>query len=58
MCTAPALVRTECDTALTDTNGCRSFIRARVIEAKAKAGAGYTFSWQTNWIFNNMVRFN
>lgn len=50
--------RTECDTALTGKNGCRSFIEARVIEAKSKAGGGYTYTWVTRWIFNNMVRFN
>ncbi len=50
--------RTECDTALTGRNGCRSFVESRVIEAKAKAGGGYTYSWQPRWVFNNMVRFN
>ncbi|NHB84927.1 hypothetical protein G7085_10740 [Tessaracoccus sp. HDW20] len=44
--------RTECDTATTGRNGCRSYIEARVIES---AGSGYR--WVTRWIFNNMVRF-
>ncbi len=50
--------RTECDTALTGRNGCRSFVESRVIEAKATAGGGYTYSWQPRWVFNNIVRFN
>ncbi|HHT13817.1 MAG TPA: S8 family serine peptidase [Propionibacterium sp.] len=49
--------RTECDTALTGRGGCRSFITADVIEAKPKAGGGYTYQWVTKEIFNNMVRF-
>ena len=44
--------RTECDTPLTGQNGCRSFIRASVIE---RSGAGYR--WVTKEILNNMVRF-
>ena len=50
--------RTECDTALTGSNGCRSFVESRVIQAKARTGGGYTYSWQTRWVFNNMVRFS
>ena len=44
--------RTECDTALTGSGGCRSFIVASVVEA---TGSGYR--WVTKEIFNNMVRF-
>lgn len=44
--------RTECDTALTGQNGCRSFIMATVIE---KQGNSYVV--RTKEIFNNMVRF-
>lgn len=44
--------RTECDTALTGKNGCRSFTIATVY---SKRGASVT--QETKWVFNNMVRF-
>lgn len=47
--------RTECDTALTGRNGCRSWIRARVVEAVSSNPIRY--GWRTTWQFNNMVRF-
>ncbi len=49
--------RTECDTAVTGRNGCRSYINSRVIQAVPK-GAGYTYEWNTKWVFNNIVRFS
>ncbi|MDO5736698.1 MAG: S8 family serine peptidase [Propionibacteriaceae bacterium] len=49
--------RTECDTALTGGGGCRSFITSSVIEAKPRAGGGYSYRWVTKEVFNNMVRF-
>ncbi|GAA4889899.1 hypothetical protein GCM10025789_02940 [Tessaracoccus lubricantis] len=45
--------RTECDTAATGRGACRSYIQADVI---AKTAAG--FQWQTQWVFNSMVRFS
>lgn len=50
--------RTECDTAVTGKNGCRSYTQARVITSTPKPGGGYTYRWETKWIFNNMVRFS
>ncbi|MEO7587917.1 MAG: hypothetical protein ABIS84_07795, partial [Arachnia sp.] len=49
--------RTECDTALTGRNGCRSFMWAEVVVA-TKAGSGYTWATKWDWRFNNMVRFS
>ena len=49
--------RTECDTALSGPNACRSFAWTTVYEAKAKAGGGYTFSQTNKWVFNNIVMF-
>ncbi|MBB1509763.1 hypothetical protein [Tessaracoccus sp. MC1756] len=45
--------RTECDTPTTGRGGCRSYIQADVI---AKTASG--FQWQTQWVFNSMVRFS
>lgn len=50
--------RTECDTAATGQNGCRSYLRARVIVAVPRIGGGYSYQWDTRWVFNNMVRFS
>ena len=49
--------RTECDTAATGKNACRSYTLATVYSAKAKAGGGYTFSESQKWVFNNIVMF-
>lgn len=48
--------RTECDTPVSGRNGCRTFIRSRVIDV-APQGAGYAYEWETKWVFNNIVRF-
>lgn len=44
--------RTECDTAVTGGNGCRSYVEADVIESTSRG-----YAWTTTWILNNMVRF-
>ena len=49
--------RTECDTAATGSNGCRSYTKATVYAALPKAGRGYQFTQQTQWVFNNIVQF-
>src|SRR5699024_429666 len=49
--------RTECDTATTGRNGCRSYIQASVIESVVGADGTRQYRWVTKWIFNNMVRF-
>ena len=48
--------RTECDTAVTGRNGCRSWIQARVVAATSLNPIRY--GWVTRWEFNNMVRFS
>ncbi|GAB3811531.1 hypothetical protein GCM10028820_02920 [Tessaracoccus terricola] len=49
--------RTECDTAETGRNGCRSWIQARFIAGTQGADGTWSYSWQEGWVFNNMVRF-
>lgn len=49
--------RTECDTAVTGRNGCRSYIRADKIEGYQRGGA-WRYHWVNKWEFNNMVRFS
>lgn len=48
---------TECDTATTGRNGCRSYVEARVVEPYLDANGNRAYRWVTKWIFNNMVRF-
>ncbi len=44
---------TECDTATTGRNGCRSYLHANnVVEAKPKAGGGFTYVLVNKWVFN------
>lgn len=50
--------RTECDTAATGRGGCRSYTQAKIITATPKSGGGATYKWETQWLFNNMVRFS
>ncbi|WP_370586006.1 fibronectin type III domain-containing protein [Tessaracoccus sp. MC1756] len=49
--------RTECDTATTGRNGCRSYVEASVIESYVAASGDRGFRWVKKEIFNNMVRF-
>lgn len=49
--------RTECDTPATGRDGCRSYVNATVYKATSKAGGGYTFSQENQWVFNNLVLF-
>lgn len=48
--------RTECDTAVTGRGGCRSYIRASVIESY-RSGGRTNYRWVVKWVFNNMIRF-
>ncbi|GAB3815769.1 hypothetical protein GCM10028820_13900 [Tessaracoccus terricola] len=50
--------RTECDTATTGRNGCRSYVEARVVDSYLNRNGTRGYQWVTKWIFNNMVRFN
>lgn len=45
--------RTECDTAVSGGNGCRSWVTAKVIERR-----GNSFRFVTREVFNNIVRFS
>ncbi|WP_185975677.1 prenyltransferase/squalene oxidase repeat-containing protein [Tessaracoccus rhinocerotis] len=45
--------RTECDTAVTGKNGCRSYVQARVVQR-----TGDAYHYETLEVFNNMVRFS
>ncbi len=48
--------RTECDTAVTGRNGCRTYAEADVIAAVTVNGVrGYR--WETRMVLNNIVRF-
>lgn len=48
---------TECDTAVTGGNGCRSYIRSTVVDSRPVSGGGYTYALTTKWVFNNIVMF-
>lgn len=50
--------RTECDTAVTGYNGCRSYAWTTTASATAKSSGGYRFSTKSEWVLNNMVRFS
>ncbi len=50
--------RTECDTAKTGKNGCRSYTWTTTMSAAAKSSGGYRFTTKNEWVFNNMVRFS
>ncbi len=49
--------RTECDTAVTGRNGCRSYIWGTVV-VSTETSSGYRYSTANQWIFNNMVHFS
>ncbi|WP_040283205.1 hypothetical protein, partial [Tessaracoccus massiliensis] len=49
--------RTECKTAATGGDACRSYTMTTVYAATPKAEGGYTFSQRNQWVFNNIVMF-
>ncbi|MEO7586811.1 MAG: CAP domain-containing protein [Arachnia sp.] len=49
--------RTECDTAATGRNGCRSYIWTAVV-ISTPSSAGYRYSLENQWVFNNTVKFS
>ncbi len=49
--------KTECDTAETGRNGCRSWIWSNPIQATRTADGSYTYTRVEKWVFNNIVRF-
>lgn len=50
--------RVECDSAVTGWGGCRSYIWARVIVNTASAGQPARYTWDQDWVFNNLVYFS
>ncbi|GAB3821788.1 glycosyl hydrolase 53 family protein [Tessaracoccus terricola] len=49
--------KTECDTAQTGRNGCRTWIRADYVAGTQDASGNWSYAWTQGWVFNNMVRF-
>lgn len=49
--------RTECDTAVSGGNGCRSYVTSRIVEAYTTSGGATAYRWVTKEVFNNIVRF-
>lgn len=49
--------RTECDTATTGGNGCRSYIMATTYSAEKNQWGLYEVEAKNQWVFNNIVRF-
>ena len=49
--------RTECDTAATGGNGCRTYRWTTVYEAILSEKGGYDFKQTNKWVFNNLVLF-
>ena len=50
--------KTECDSAVTGYNACRSYIWSNYVEARKTASGSYTYVLATGWVFNSMVRFS
>lgn len=50
--------RTECDTAVTGRNGCRSYINATIVESYKMSNGNTGFRYANKEIFNNMTTFN
>lgn len=48
---------TECDTAQTGRNGCRSYILATLFSAERNEWGLYEVEAEHKWVFNNIVRF-
>ncbi|MGO1384077.1 MAG: hypothetical protein ACTHU1_04685, partial [Arachnia sp.] len=50
--------KTECDTARTGGNGCRSWIEARIVDQSLNASGERQYSLITTWVLNNIVLFS
>lgn len=48
---------TECDTAKTGKNACRSYIQTRVVESVKQPNGSYNYKMNTKFVFNNIVQF-
>ena len=49
--------RTECDTAATGNNACRSYIWTQQVVATQHANGVWTYAMDEGWVFNNIVQF-
>nr|WP_255622168.1 pullulanase-type alpha-1,6-glucosidase [Tessaracoccus sp. OS52] len=49
--------RTECDTAVSGRNGCRSYVWAGFVTSRIDSAGNRIFFRDQNWLFNNIVRF-
>lgn len=49
--------RTECDTALTGRNGCRSYLWTSFITSKKQSDGAWVHARTQGWVLNNIVRF-
>jgi hypothetical protein len=49
--------RTECDTAATGKNGCRSYAWVHYIGSEQRADGSWHYFPTQGWVFNNIVRF-
>ncbi|WP_157633346.1 hypothetical protein [Tessaracoccus flavus] len=49
--------KTDCDSAATGSNGCRSYAEVTVVSATPRPAGGYTFSKSNTFVFNNIVLF-
>ena len=50
--------RTECDTTVTGSNACRSYIWSKQVAATKQDNGTWTYAMKSDWIFNNIVRFS
>lgn len=50
--------KTDCDSAATGGNGCRSYVWSTTATGTRTSSGGYRFSTRNEWVFNNMVRFS
>ncbi|GAB3818506.1 hypothetical protein GCM10028820_20970 [Tessaracoccus terricola] len=49
--------RTECDTAVSGRNGCRTTAHSQVLQQVRHADGTISYEWQWKWVVNNIVRF-
>ncbi|TRY17883.1 hypothetical protein FOJ82_11505 [Tessaracoccus rhinocerotis] len=49
--------RTECDTAATGRNGCRSYTMTSLVVGSQNSAGVWSYRVTQDWVFNNLVRF-
>ncbi|NHB83922.1 hypothetical protein G7085_02485 [Tessaracoccus sp. HDW20] len=50
--------KTDCDTAVTGRNGCRSYIWSEAVTSYLTPSGNRAYRWEFAWRLNNMVRFS